>query len=63
MMLMPSCFSAVCKPRKARPRSRARGLEKRETVRPETRPGKGMDVLVEWVSVVVLYVVMMIACD
>ena len=38
MMLMPSCFSAVCRPRKARPRSRARGLEKREIVRPERRP-------------------------
>ena len=35
---MLSCFSAVCRPRKARPRRRARGLEKRERVRPEARP-------------------------
>jgi hypothetical protein len=35
---MLSCFSAVCRPRKARPRSKARGLEKREIVRPEARP-------------------------
>jgi len=40
MMLMPSCFSAVWRPRKARPRRSARGLEKREIVRPETRPGR-----------------------
>lgn len=39
MRRMLSCFSAVCRPRKARPRSRARGLLKRETVRPVARPG------------------------
>jgi hypothetical protein len=37
-MRMLSCFSAVCRPRKARPRRSARGLEKREIVRPEARP-------------------------
>jgi hypothetical protein len=41
---IPSCFSAVCRPRKARPRSSARGLLKREIVRPETRPVVGRSV-------------------
>lgn len=37
---MLRCFSAVWSPRKARPRSSARGLEKREIVRPDARPGE-----------------------
>jgi hypothetical protein len=41
MIEIPSCFSAVWRPRKARPRRRARGLLKREIVRPETRPVLG----------------------